>query len=233
MSNTKIGEHPDVTRFVKGVSSLRPTRPKYSLKWDVPVALDYLDSMDTVRLKELTLKTVTLLPLSTAQRAQTLTKININNIKNDGDAIIIIVPDSIKTSGLGRFKPCLKLLVFKEKPNLCVASNLRLYLKKREKLRDKCSQLFISTREPHKAVETSTISRWIKKVLKGSCIDTSVFSAHLTRHVATSAAADRSVDFDTIRLSAGWSERSQMFAQFYKRPIVSDGYNFASAVLNK
>ena len=51
---TTFGEHPLVTRFLKGTFELRPSLPGYSIKWDVGIALTYLRSFPA--LKDLTLK---------------------------------------------------------------------------------------------------------------------------------------------------------------------------------
>ena len=38
----KFGEHPLVTRYMKGIFEIRPAFPKYSEIWDVTVVLNYL-----------------------------------------------------------------------------------------------------------------------------------------------------------------------------------------------
>lgn len=45
ISNCKIGEDISVTRFLKGVSKIRPPRPKYKFTWDVSLVLDYLERL--------------------------------------------------------------------------------------------------------------------------------------------------------------------------------------------
>ncbi|ESP02016.1 hypothetical protein LOTGIDRAFT_111508, partial [Lottia gigantea] len=64
---------PLVARFMKGLFVKIPPRPRYLFTWDASVLLKFLGSMyplDKLSLKELTLKTVCLLALSTAQRCQ-------------------------------------------------------------------------------------------------------------------------------------------------------------------
>ena len=68
---TPIGEHPLICRFVKGVFELRPSLPKYTEIWDVAIVLNYLKTLDPpqgLTLKNLTLKTSTLLCLLSGQR---------------------------------------------------------------------------------------------------------------------------------------------------------------------
>ena len=195
--------------------------------------LEYLEKFNErdLDLEKITLKTVMLLALSTAQRAQTITKIRLSNIKRVPDGLEIRIPDLLKTSGPGRFQPVLQLPFFIEKPGLCAVNSILLYLKQTALIRGDCNQLFISIKKPYHPVSTQTISKWIKKCLNNSGIDVSCFSGHSTRHATTSAAFARGMDFDTIRRTAGWSERSKTLARFYQRPIVTRGRDFATTVL--
>ena len=70
-----FGEHPLVIRFLKGIFELKPSLPRHSIIWDVRTVLDHFRSMpdmSELSLKQLTLKLVTLLALTTTQRCQTL-----------------------------------------------------------------------------------------------------------------------------------------------------------------
>ena len=83
ISKNKVGEDPLVSRFLKGCFKIKPTKPKYSYTWDVNVVLDYfekLDDLSKLPIEVLTEKTITLLALVSAHRAQTLSKISIDNI---------------------------------------------------------------------------------------------------------------------------------------------------------
>lgn len=233
LSEEKIGEHPNVTRFMRGAFKCRPAQPKYNITWDVSTVLDYIENMDTSTLELLTIKTVTLLAICSAQRAQTLSKIKINNIQETPDGLVIKVDDLIKTSGPDRYQPALELPRYPEKPKICVVDAILSYLSRTQPLRkNNCNELFIAIKKPHEAVTSQTISKWVKKCLGKSGIDISIFTSHSTRHAATSAAYKKGLDFDCIRRTAGWTERSQVFAKFYKRPIVHSGRDFAKAVLS-
>lgn len=78
-------------------------------------------------------------------------------------------------------------------------------LKVTKGLRDfKSTSLFVSTKEPYKAVCFSTISRWVKRAMEESGIDTSVFSTHSTRHATTLAVFSKWGSIDEIRRTAAW-----------------------------
>ena len=37
-----VGQHPVITRFMKGVFNIKPALPKYNFTWDVGVVITYL-----------------------------------------------------------------------------------------------------------------------------------------------------------------------------------------------
>jgi len=45
VDGVRIGQHPTVSRFLKGVFNLRPLAPKYTTTWDVDTVLDYLNDL--------------------------------------------------------------------------------------------------------------------------------------------------------------------------------------------
>lgn len=174
---------------------------------------------------------ITLIALATGHRVQTFSLIKIDNIVFHTEGAKIKIPELIKTSRLGSHQPLLNLPFFHKRKDLCVATTLKEYLKRTESIRGDVKELFIAMKRPYKAVSSQTISRWIKKTLGQSGIDTNQFSAHSTRHVATSTAYKRGLDLSIIRNTAGWSGTSKVFAIFYNKPMTDDGSKFASIVL--
>lgn len=235
VSKEKIGDSPIITRFLRGVYKLKPSVPRYKGTWDVAVVLEYLAKLYPLKdlsLVDLTDKTVMLLALSTAHRAQTLASIEINNIRKSASGLEIIITKLIKTSGPGRSQPVLIIPEFKEKPELCVASTVLEYLAKTAVFRGTETVLFLAKRKPYKKVGSQTISRWIKGVMEKSGINTNMFTAHSTRHASTSAAYVKGVSLDVIRMTAGWSKRSEVFARYYNRPIQEETAVFANSVFD-
>ena len=82
---------------MKGFFKLKPTNPKYQATWDVRVVLKFL-----------------------RKKLQTLSKIKTESIRKTREGLKIFVPDTIKTSGLGKFLPMLDLPKFRKKPELVV-----------------------------------------------------------------------------------------------------------------
>ena len=234
ITQNKIGNNGLVSRFMSGLYNLRPTKTKYAVTWDVNIVLNYLENLpDTtsLNLKDLTLKTVTLLALITAQRSQTLAKISIKNIQETETGMEIIIHEKIKTSAPGRPSPILLIPRCNIRKNLCIYTCISTYLRATRNIRGDYDSLFIAMKSPFKPVGSQTIARWIKETLNLAGIDTKVFSGHSTRHAATSAALSRGVDLEVIKKAAGWTKDSRIFFQFYNRPITRNEASFAQAIL--
>lgn len=230
-----IAKDDRLQRFLKGVFRIRPPLPKYNFTWDTNCVLDHLSSWfpnEDLPLNQLTKKAITLLALTTAHRMQTFSKIKTINIEIFNEKIMIKIPDIIKTSRPGARQPILLLPYFNDKPNICPAKALECYLHKTSSLR-KSANLFIGVSKPHKAVGSQTLSRWVKCTLSECGLDTNIFSAHSTRHAATSRAQSQGISVDVIRNTAGWSGNSNTFAKYYKRNIINeDDLSFARAIIN-
>lgn len=59
------------------------------------------------------------------------------------------------------------------------------------------------------------------------------YKAHSTRHASSSKASVSGIDLKIIKSAAGWSDRSNTFFKFYKRPIENFEGVFAKTVLSQ
>ena len=222
-----------ICRFMKGVSRIKPPAYKYNNIWDPSPVLTYLktlEPLETISLSDLTLKLVSLLSLVTAHRVQTFASIKVADIQRHNNGVEIYISTPIKTTKPHLEQPCLFLPKFSDHPEWCAVRVLSEYLNRVSPFRGNTEQLFLSFNPPHQAVSSQTISRWIKAVLTKSGIDTNVFTAHSTRHAATSAAHRRGVNIELIRTRAGWTQSSSVFAKFYNRPL-DNRADFASSLI--
>lgn len=229
LDNQKI-----MKRFLKGVYNKNPPSPKYSTTWDPAPVLKYLETkfpLNSLSLKDLSQKLVMLLALTSAQRMQTLSKIQLRNIIRFEDRIEIKISLPIKTSGLNRKQPVLIFPYFKENPKLCVASILEYYIEATKTFRVD-DTLIHTYQRPYHPASAQTISRWVKEILSKSGVDTSIFSSHSVRHATTSTAFRSGVNIDLILNTAGWTKTSQMFNIFYNKPVINSKTAFAKSVLN-
>ena len=74
------------------------------------------------------------------------------------------------------------------KKKLCVYHHIGLHIERTKEYHKKESQLLLSLIEPHKAISTSTVSRWIIEVLGLVGINTETLTAHSTRSASSSKA---------------------------------------------
>lgn len=232
---TEIGQSDIIDRFLKGVAKLRPSEPKYDSTWDPKIVLGYFKGVSNknLPLEGLSKKALTLLALVSGQRIQTLALIDIRNIVIDKEVMEIKIPDRINISRPEKKQTILILPVYKRNLNICPVNTLQYYLKKTKLLRKDIKTLFISLKKPFKGVTSQTLSRWLKDTLHDCGLDTNIFSAYSTRHASTSAAKHRDVSVDIIRNSAGWTDKSDMFAnKFYNRPVIHDRTLYVQAILN-
>ena len=120
---------------------------------------------------------------------------------------------------------------FKERPNICAASAVLIYLNRTKNIRGETQNLILSWKKPHKAISSETIGRWLKKVLKKSKIDEQ-FTGHSTRHASSFKAFYKGFDVNSIKHVVGWSERSKVFSKFYNRTIKNSHENYANTICN-
>jgi len=230
IDNFAVGSHPMVVKLLRSMYRMNPPRPRYSTMWKVDDLLNLFmnwPSNNVLELKLLTFKLVGLLALTTGQRAQTLNAISIDNIKF-GDPVEIIITQTLKTSRAGFSQPCLVIPVY-HNDKMCVVNCLKIYLQ-RTFVSRKHNNLFLSYVAPYKPVSNQSLSRWLCELLCFAGIDTSYFKGHSFRHASTSKAANSGVPMDIVFRSAGWSERSRMFAKFYNVKTVEN--SFLSSILS-
>ena len=233
--NISVGNHPLVTRFMKGVFQSRPTFPKYAEIWDVNVVLSYLKTLSPVAklsLKDLTYKVTMMLMLLSGQRIQTIQLLDLKDMTMSKSQFTFKVSSKVKHTKPGRHLQDLKFKAYAPDRRLCIYTYLQKYLAVTKPLRGDETKLLISFHKPYQAVSRDTIRRWIKQVLSNSGIDTNVFSAYSTRSASVSAANSKGVPLDKILLAGGWSHAST-FSKYYNKPIVSThGCDYGSSLLN-
>ena len=227
-----FGKHIVTTKFMRGIFKLNPPKPKNVTTWDVKPVLDILRIKvnDQISLKELTLKCIMLLALSTGQRAQTLAALDLNNLERRGDNrnIVFTFDKVLKTSrpGVHQF---VEICEFLEESSICPLTCLENYIERTKELR-MSSNLFISFQKPHKAVTTQTISRWLSILLNEAGLSRKKFTSHSTR-MASSSKAFHYTDINSVLKTVGWT-REATFGKFYNRIQIDCRNEFTKAVLS-
>ena len=225
-----------LTRFMKGVYKSTPPTPRYKTTWDVQVVLTYLSSFPTVSdlpVKPLTLKTIMLVALVTAQRGQSLHMLDIQFMTEFADRFEFVLPEHVKQSRPGYEPPSIMLKAYPADQSLCVFTHMKEYLQRTKPLRGSETGLFLTLVKPYKHVSRDTISRWIRSVMKDAGVDVTQFKPHSTRAASTSKAKAAAVPIQevilTILKTAGWSS-SRCFDRYYNKPVQTN--SFSEAVLS-
>ena len=85
-----LGEHPVIVRLLKGMYVTCPPQSRYTTTWDVNILLNCLETWDPLcglTLKQLTIKTVALVALVSAQRSQALAAFRLDFMHKVADSI--------------------------------------------------------------------------------------------------------------------------------------------------
>ena len=105
IEENKIGEHPIVSRCMKGIYVRKTPTPRYQSTWDVSKVTSYLSSqgpLQDLSLKASPLKTVMLCYLVCAQGEQTMCLLDLNKKVMVQDAIKFIISERHKTARPGK-----------------------------------------------------------------------------------------------------------------------------------
>ena len=225
-----LGSHPLVRKFMKGVFNLKPPQPRHIDVWDVSILVAHLASLaeaSELNLKMLTLKLVTLLALSNADRASDITSLDLTGLSYLPEGALFKQINLTKTSRPG-LMPDAFYPTYIHDPKLCVVTHLKEYISRTESLRSS-SSLVISYVKPHGKVSAPTVSRWMVSMMSKAGLDTEKYKAHSTRAASTTKAAERGVSFAQLQKCANWTNETT-FQKFYYRPRMSS--SFANSVLS-
>ena len=220
-----IGSDPYISRLFRFFHKDRPAHPRYLVTWDVSKLLSYLRSWHPparLSLRLLTLKTVTLVAVTSSDRAQTLNSIDIEHSSLTEEAILFPIFTLLKGSKRNRPVRVVKCIKFSD-PSLNVADYVAAYLNRTLRFRlravklglPKPRSLFLSY-HTGKPVRTSTLSRYILVTMELAGINTEVFKAHSARGTFPSLMKSKGASASIIMQQGDWRNCST-FERFYCR----------------
>ena len=215
----KVGQKHTVKQVMTGIFNKRPPLPRYTNTWDVDVVLNHIQNMPSNKdlcLKNLSIKTATLIALTSAARASEICALDTKFMQITDSEISFTVTDLTKTR---KVKDTCGKVTFPsfEDSQLDVRSCIIDYLKATEPIRT-VSKLLVSYVKPHNAIKPCSMARWLKTMLGAAGIDTNVFKAHSTRGACTSKANKFGLSVDQIMKKASWKSATT-FQRFYNKPI--------------
>lgn len=232
-----VGKHPRVCALTSGVMNKRPPKPKLVFVWDVQQVLDYLDSFPVIHDltdRDLILKLTMLLALCSASRGSEIQYLDTRYMARTHCSYIFKFGEITKTRRKGSCPPTAEFYEFSENRNLCVVYFLDHYLQRSKNWRMGTKfQLLLGTVKPHTQVVSSTIAGWVKLVLKGAGIDTSLFTAHSCRSASSSKAKAMGLSVSEILERGDWSPKSSTWQKFYCKPIRNKAKEYQDKVFGK
>ena len=129
--------------------------------------------------------------------------------------------------------PVVEFCGYSDDKDLCVVTALDEYILRSSEWRKESNQvqLLLGTIRPYKKVVSSTISRWVKTVLKLAGVDVNIFKGHSTRADSTSKATVSGLSLCEILNS--WSS-AFTWQRFYKKEIIPTTVaNFQNSIFMK
>jgi len=196
------------------------------VSWSVSDLLEFIATWhpaSSLSLRQLTLKTLALIAVSSSDRGQTIHAMDIENTHVTREGIEFVIFDALKTSHLKR-KPKIVKCISSKNGSLDVCKYVLDYMNRTLPLRAACvkrglpkpTKLFLSwkTKMP---VAQNTISRWLKLILKIAGINTEMFSGHSFRGSSLSAAYSSGVSTSQILKAGDWCNVNT-FLNYYNNP---------------
>ena len=181
-----FGKHPVVCKVLRGVFKLKPSLPRYVVTYDPDIVMKYLSNLppwETIPLKGLTLKFVTLLAFISSHRCQTLNSLSVDHLDIklapvDHDynpcenQAICYIPSLIKNSTPSFHASPIKLVSF---PNmaLCPVKGLSVYVQRTAPLRK--SRKLIMSYHNFTEVSTATVRSYVTDILAAAGINSKGF----------------------------------------------------------
>ena len=222
-----VGKHPDIIRLLKGVFNSRPPKTKLLPEWNLPSVLKTLEKepfepLNLANLKDLTLKTVFLIAITTFRRCSDLQALRLGDsfMKIQEKGITFIRDGLAKQDRQNHYGTKIFVPAFTDNSLLDPRRCLLQYLEKTKSMRKTGnSKLFLALKEPHDPVSAQTISHWIVQLIKSANTETNLkVKAHSTRAIGSSWALFKGASMKSVLESADWSSEST-FCRFYFRDL--------------
>ena len=156
-----------------------------------------------------------LILLTSGQRLQTLSLLNLENMFSTESKITFTISELLKQSRPNYRNPTVQLKAYPYDSRICVLTHVSEYITRTAGLRQNEKHLFITYKKPHRRATKDTIARWVKAVMSNAGIDMDRFGPHSVRSASTSAAKRGSATVQDILNTAGWT-RECTFAKFLR-----------------
>lgn len=228
-----VGCNEFVCMLIKALGNFNPPKPRYTKFWDVNLVLNlfrHWGRNSTLSTYRLTLKLTVLLLLLTAQRGQTIWRLNVSGCEMFKDHMSFKMKHLLKHNRTGQPLDTLIIPSYPKDALLCPLRTERAYIARTNPIRRNEDQLLLLTRAPFTAASRDTVSRWTKQVLDYSGIDTDEYASHSTRGASTSMATKLGIDVNVLLKQASW-KNADTYAKYYNKTIQKVESTLAHLVL--
>jgi hypothetical protein len=214
VDGVSIGEHPFITRLMRGVFTKRPQRYKIPVAWDPNKVLDVFQHWPIpLPLSHLIRKGAFLLAIVLAKRAHDLVflRSDANHLHFEGDALCFIPSRLSKTDRPSHICPPFFVKPWKKDLSICPVEVINIILNEKSCLQLKHDFIFFNWNPPFELLDTAAFRRCIQFCLTQAGIDATPGS---TRSVASSAALLHGASVGDVFHLGDWSNASTFF-RFY------------------
>lgn len=134
----KVGQHPLVSRLMKGAFNQRPPKPRYEVTWDVSKVLDHIESLgssDSLSLQNLTWKLAMILALTRPSRSADLVMLDLRYCRYTPEGVVFQESGLAKQTRQGKPRAEFFFPAFPNNARLCPIQTLRAYEQRTESFR--------------------------------------------------------------------------------------------------
>ena len=229
-----VGQHPRVSKFMRGVFIKNPPSRTLLPAWDVNVILKFLkghpfEPLNEASFQALTFKTVFLIALTSARRCSELQALSrsapYTQFSSHGVRLRTMLGFLPKTANPSHLGEDIYLPVNGKDAKLCVVRCLRHYIRvsnaqmKIHKVKHDSLFVCYGHRNHCKPVKIRTISGWLVKIIKaayaaaGKSLHAHV-KAHSTRAQASSWALFKGASIEEVMRAADWRCQSTFISHY-------------------
>jgi hypothetical protein len=218
------GDHPLISRLMKGIDNRRPSGPKYSKFWDVGILLKEIDSWERSEIldaKRLTLKIIALLRLALIGRSSDIEKIIFSQLVIDAEKATFQFFQKKQQKNSRQASGSI-IPRYSQNLNICPVHTLEVYIHRTSGWRsslpvdDKNDRLILAMVEPHLPLSSDRLANSILKLMNTVGVDTSVYTAGSLRGGTASKLLDSGRSVEEVMRQGQWKSFS-VFETFYNR----------------
>ena len=218
MDGVQVGQHPIITRLMKGIYNRRPASRRLYPSWDAGKVISLLrDFPSPAPFHLLIRKTAFLIAMASTRRPSELASLRISpNFLSINSTSARFIPSQLsKTDKAGRMGKPIIIYRLSSDSSICPVTALEALIAERNKLNVPHDYLFCEEKAPYSRLSSSAFSHRLKLILSQAGIDAPPGS---TRAMSTSAAFSGGVDIDAILRAGDWSG-AEVFFRFYCRDL--------------